>query len=285
MRHALIITAYKDVEMLNSIIKATPKDYGIFIHIDRKSTIRLSDINNRAKLFSWKKVYWGGWEHLYVIVELLREAIKDSRNFDYFHIITGQDFYSINPSNFDSIIGNTNSNYLDIFKLPNEEWGWGYGLNIYKYKSIASYCDIRKQPYCFIHRLYLKFQEVFLKKNMPSFPLYGGSVYCSLHSSFVSYLLNDAFAKNLFEYLKHHLCAEEIYFQTVIMNSPFSKEVVSSNLRYIDWSLKTIPKTLDENDVEKICGSKTLFARKFDLSVSKELIDALTNKLGIKESK
>ena len=284
MRHALIITAYKDVELLNTIIKATPGDYGIFVHIDKKSSIRLNEINSRAKIFSWKKVYWGSWEHLYIITELLREAIKDSRNFDYFHIITGQDFYSINPSKFDCILGNKKSNYIDIFKLPNEQWGWGQGLNIYKYKSIASYCDIRKQPYWLIHRLYLKFQQVFYKKSTPTFPLYGGSVYCSLHSSFVSYLLNDEFAKNLLGYLKHHLVAEEIYFQTVIMNSPFSENVVSSNLRYIDWSLKTLPKTLDKNDVDNICGSNTLFARKFDLGVSKELINVLSYKLGIKES-
>ena len=283
MKHALIITAYKDVELLNEIISATPLDFGIYIHIDKKSTINLCDINKRAKIFSLSKVYWGSWEHLYVIIELLKFANSNSEEYDYFHIISGSDFYATNPCNFDKIIGLQNLNYIDIFKIPNKDWGWGQGMNIFKFKTLASYCDIRKRPYRFINKLYIKIQALFTPPRKYDYKLYGGSVYCSLHKDFVTYLLNNTFAKQLLEDLKNHLIAEEIYFQTVIMNSYFSKHLVPQNLRYIDWKEKIIePKTLDVNDFKKIIQGDFLFARKMDSKKSQHLITALKNKF-IKE--
>ena len=68
------------------------------------------------------------------------------------------------------------------------------------------------------------------------------------------------------------------------MNSPFKNDVVPNNLRYIDWSLKLMPKTLCIDDLDKICASNTLFARKIESEVSKDLIYALSNKIGISNS-
>ena len=112
--------------------------------------------------------------------------------------------------------------------------------------------------------------------------MYGGSVYCSLHSSFVSFVLEDEFAKNLLRSLKHHLISEEVYFQTVIMNSPFGENVVSNNLRYIDWTFITTPKSLNLEDLDNITDKKTLFARKFESKTSHELVLALRERLGLK---
>lgn len=280
MKHALVLTAYKDTEQINSFINATPVDFGIFIHIDKKSLINLSDINKRAKVFSFKKVFWGSWEHLYVIIELLKQANLDSVHYDYFHIITGSDFYATNPYDFDKIVGLQKMNYIDIFKLPNKYWGWEQGMSIFKYKTLASYCDIRKHPYRFINRLYIKFQKLFTTTHQYDYKLYGGSVYCSLHRDFVTYLLNNTFSQQLLRNLKNHLVAEEVYFQTVIMNSPFYKDVVPLNLRYIDWKeKKTEPKTLTLDDFERIIQGNYLFARKMDSSISKDLIIALGNKI------
>ena len=62
------------------------------------------------------------------------------------------------------------------------------------------------------------------------------------------------------------------------------EERTGDNLRYIDWSLKLMPKTLCIDDLDKICASNTLFARKIESEVSKDLIYALSNKIGISNS-
>ena len=60
MRHCLIMTAYKDAEMINSIIDETPVSWGVYIHIDAKSSLLSSMINNRCTL----QIYT---PHFYVI--------------------------------------------------------------------------------------------------------------------------------------------------------------------------------------------------------------------------
>ena len=136
MRHCIIMTAYKDVEMINRFISLTPEDWGIYIHIDLKSKIDISDIDPRANVFSLKRVYWGGWEHLYVFWRLLNEARKSGINYDYFHLISGQDFYACPPSSFDTILGAEKMSYMGLFQIPNRYWNWEGGYKIFKY----SYC-------------------------------------------------------------------------------------------------------------------------------------------------
>lgn len=53
------MTAYKDPSMINRFIKHIPDDWGIYIHIDRKSDIDISDII-KGRIYKQKRIYWGG---------------------------------------------------------------------------------------------------------------------------------------------------------------------------------------------------------------------------------
>lgn len=48
MRHCIIMTAYKNVNQINHLISLIPEEWGLFIHIDKKSDINVNDIDNRA---------------------------------------------------------------------------------------------------------------------------------------------------------------------------------------------------------------------------------------------
>ena len=75
---------------------------------------------------------------------------------------------------------------------------------------------------------------------------------------------------------KKSLCGDEVFFQTIIMNSKFKNRIYRLNevddnhmaLRYIDWKTgPEYPRLLDENDFEKIKEDKNsdcIFARKFN---------------------
>ena len=60
MNHCLLITAYKDVDSINRIIEYTPKEWGVYIHLDQKSHISPSQISDRANVYKVLKVKWGG---------------------------------------------------------------------------------------------------------------------------------------------------------------------------------------------------------------------------------
>jgi hypothetical protein len=67
--------------------------------------------------------------------------------------------------------------------------------------------------------------------------------------------------------LKHTFCSEELYFPTVVLNSPRASNVVNDNLRFIKWEAngKTgSPRILDISDWSEILSSGKLFARKFE---------------------
>ena len=105
--------------------------------------------------------------------------------------------------------------------------------------------------------------------------LYGGSVYSSLQHDFVTWMLSDATSTKLLNSLKHTACAEEVYFQTVLMNSPFKGKVIGKPLRYVDWSVIPAPKYLTEEDYTSIVESESLFCRKVDSRLSDRLVSRL----------
>lgn len=275
MTHCIIMTAYHDLPMINRFISKIPHDWGIYIHLDVKSKIRVSDINPRAKVYKNKKIYWGAWEHLWAFIFLLQESHKENR-FDYYHLVTGQDYFASNPSAFDVILGKNQDSYVGVFPIPNEKWGWEGGEKIFKYRTISSFADVRNHIPKLINKVLYILQRVLkITKRLPQMELYGGSVYSSLHVDFVEWLLNDKCSKELFEYLRNTTCAEEVYIPTVIMNSPYKSKCVNLNLRYDDWSVDPAPKYLTDIDFRRVIDSGTLFCRKVDSSKSSSLIDRL----------
>jgi hypothetical protein len=78
---------------------------------------------------------------------------------------------------------------------------------------------------------------------------------------------------SLLKRLRLTFCADEIYFQTILLNSPFKEKIVNNNLRYIDWTRRNgnFPAILDESDFQSLAHSDKVFARKFEFPVSEKL--------------
>ena len=59
MKHAILITAYKDIDFINRIIDYFDEDFDFFIHIDKKCKEEYN-IKNASNIFivnKWKR-YW-----------------------------------------------------------------------------------------------------------------------------------------------------------------------------------------------------------------------------------
>lgn len=273
------MTVYKDVDLVNNLIDACPDGWGIYIHVDKKSPISLDDINKRAKTFKEYRIYWGAINHLNAVLSLLKKAIDDENEYDYFHIITGQDFFCTSPHRFDNVLGFDGKIYMETFPIPNENWVWENGLAIYKYRTFSNFLDVRNSPLRLLNKIFVRIQKSFkLYQRLPSYQLYGGSLYMSLTRNSVMIALESSIGKHLLKHLKYSLCGEEVYFQTVIMNSDMKDLVVDNKLRYMDWSTNPGPKVLDMSDYEKIGEDKFLFCRKIDSKISKSLLDTLRSR-------
>ena len=76
-------------------------------------------------------------------------------------------------------------------------------------------------------------------------------------------------------------CGDEVYFHTIIYNSPFKENLnldygltpPEMALRYIDWKTgPDYPRILDDMDFDRMQKSNTLFARKVKKNISFELL-------------
>lgn len=88
-------------------------------------------------------------------------------------------------------------------------------------------------------------------------------------------------SKDLRRRLDNTTCGEEIFFQTILLNSSFKNNIVNNHLRYMDWNAPTgtLPKILSADDFEKIYKKDFLFCRKVDSTISKALMDEIDQRI------
>ena len=74
---------------------------------------------------------------------------------------------------------------------------------------------------------------------------------------------------------------DEIFFQTILLNSPFQRMAVNDNLRYIEWPNPDSgsPVILCKGDFGKLISSPKLFARKFDVTVDADVLDLIDQEI------
>jgi hypothetical protein len=287
LKQAILITAYKNYPHLEEIISFFDDDFQIYIHLDKKSLISESEIQqllafpNVKSLRQIYNVNWGGVNHLKSIVHLLELASEDSKNY-YFHLISGHDFPIKNLKQFkDFFQENRELSFLEYFKVPFDGWGNNGGLDRLVYYNLFDVFNYKDNVQIrWINKALAYQKRLNIERSFPAwFPtVYGGSTWWSLNKKAIEYI--KQFQNQHPTYLKrfrHTLCSEEFYFQTILMNSPLQDAIRNNNLRYIDWTPRNgnNPAILDTTDLAKLENSDAFFARKFDFPISNGLLKQL----------
>ena len=271
MRHCLLITVYKSPEVCNHLLETMPEDWGAYVHIDSKSSIEPCDIYPKAVVLNEYRIYWGAVEHLKAILLMMETAWKSGIDFDYYHIISGEDYWGRHPSEFDSALHEGYS-YVEVHPLPRQDWHNG-GYDIIKYKTLASRGDIRKGLLSFENKVLKLWQIVSsTSRKTPSYPLYCGAVYCSLYKNAVQAVLDSSMSVDILNRLEGTCLGEELYFQTLLMNSEHKDRIINDCMRYIDWNVVPAPKFLTREDIDEVVSSGKLFCRKVErMELAREL--------------
>jgi hypothetical protein len=273
MPQAILITAYKNQKQLIELINQfSESNFTVYVHLDKKSAINESQLKktfiekHHIRIYSKYKVNWGSRNHLKAILFLAEQAFKNRDNI-YFHLITGQDKLVGSPEylihQFDK-----SKDYLQhipypVSYLPKGATDWFEYYNFYDILDAKKHLKYIR----LIRNLQIKFG---IKRSFdkPFQQKYYGSTYWSLTLETLEYVIEYTHNQPaFFRRLKHTFCAEELYFPTVVLNSPRASNVVNDNLRFIKWEAngKTgSPKVLDESDWPEIQASGKLFARKFE---------------------
>lgn len=282
MKHAILIIAYHNIEYVRHLVSYFDKDFYIFIHWDMRSSLS-EDVKKSLKSFKHvvylEQIYPVNWASFGIVRAtylLCKEALK-YKEIEYFHLISDGDVLVRDLRTFKQFFAkHKGTSYLHYFTLPFAPWKNG-GMDRVKYLHRLELYNIRNNR----KELTLYEKELYEQKTknkeriLPSCQLYAGSAWWSLTRECVEYLVEqEEKAKEWFEFTQF---PDEIFAQTIIMNSKHIKNIECRNLRYILWEHKnnSYPAVLDKSDFHEIVTGEYFFARKIDPIVSKKLLDAI----------
>jgi hypothetical protein len=178
---------------------------------------------------------------------------------------------------------NNTYEYMECEQLPRAAWHHGGLKRLSKYHPNATkgVAGLEKY-YLYLANFCCKLLNRLLKYERPlDMTFYGGANWFNLSDHCISAMF--CYLHQHPEYLeryKHTRCADEIFFQTLLMQVGLGDRLIDSSLRYIDWrSGPEYPRTLRLQDYDQMTQSAMLFARKIDERVDGNIADVLYSQL------
>jgi len=123
--------------------------------------------------------------------------------------------------------------------------------------------------------------------------LYGGSAWWILPHCIIDYVTDQLSSnKRIIREFKRVFTPEELFFQTLAMNSPYSVLINENDDIYTKGdqqcmtfanfitptkSFRGHPHIITDEDFDRIMAKKALFARKFDMNVCQSVMDKIDN--------
>jgi hypothetical protein len=277
-----LIVAHHDIKQLTKLINALDHPNALFvIHLDAKFDIDIGqferDVCCCSKIHIVEErndVRWGGFMQVQVTLQLLSIAVNQYTP-DYITLLSGQDF-PLKPHSyiFDFLEKNRGKEFIDWFSVPDPlKWPGRGGVDRYEYYWFIDEIGLQQS----LNLVDAQRNYGMVRAFPEGYQSCGGSSWFTITSACARYITDLTFQQpDLVQFFKFCLCPDELFFQTLILNSPFRHSVVNNNLRYIDWSeRKAHPKVLGKMDLEKMIGSSHQFARKFDTNTDEEVVDII----------
>ena len=293
MKHAYLILAHGSFGLLKRLIAELDDERNdLYIHVDKKSgAYPEADLRNAVKrsgLFFTERtsVNWGAYSQIQAELLLLREAAGNANGgYAYYHLLSGIDlplktqdeihrFFEENAGKeFLECGAKGRFLYRIAYYYPFQEIRGRGAL-----RTLLRQADWKKaialSPVSFMATIAGAAQRLLfvnrVRKKESMF--FWGSNWFSVTHDFAEYVLSrTAFIE---KYFSCSLCADEIFMQTLLMNSPFRDRLAESNLRLIDWK-RGHPYTFRSEDYGLLMSSGCLFARKFDDEQDPEIIQRI----------
>jgi hypothetical protein len=275
---AYIISAYKLPEQLVRLVRRLDFEGAtFFVHVDRKThdslyrrmvtPLRLSP---NIHFLPRHRCDYGGFGHVRATLKGLTELVRRNRLFDYAILLTGQDYPIKSVDEIDHFFRQSEGrSFLEFFPLPHAEWAHG-GMDRVEYRHFrfrGRYFRLRRRT------------RTTFELRFPSLRLFGGSAYWCRSRECCEYICRFLREQPTYgRFFKYVNVPDEIFFQTILLNSPLRDSLVNDDLRFLEWRNPETaggPAVLGKQDFGQIIRSSKLFARKFDVTQDAEILDLL----------
>lgn len=240
------------------------------VHIDKSSGSEIAaDIRaflagfSNSEILPGKNAVWGGYSLVDAELRGMAQLLRMDGDWEFFINLSGQDYPLKSQS------------YITDF------------LTRHRGKEFIKVLDQRKaRPETMerIGRYVVEFpgrivrtwlSRPFLADASP----YIGNQWMIVSRRFCEFVCHAPQSERYKSFYRNTFIADEGFFQTVMMNTGPHGEIVSDDLRMIDWvpdgDIKLRPRTFTANDGPELLASECLFARKFDATVDEEILDMI----------
>jgi hypothetical protein len=278
MKQVFLIAAHKDPAQLNALVEQLrDDDFLIYVHLDAKGAIDPAGVHPAARLVGERvAVHWGCFSQVQATLNSLRQIVAEVPDFDKVLFLSAQDFPLLsNPALKAALDGLRGHELLDTVAIGRAPGQWAADYRYrYFYRPDAG---LPLRLACWLANRAMR--ACGIARRLPrGLAPYGGSSWWALSRDCVCELLARVRREpGLLRFFRSVSCPDEMFFQTLVMNSRFGERVLAENFRYIQWPEQGArnPKILDEHDFERIAASKAHFCRKIDSQASAGLLPRL----------
>lgn len=288
-RHAFLITAHnKKAQLLNLLSLLNDEEHDIYIHIDQKAhgfseeELRNAAPKSRVAFVPRQDARWGSEVFIDVIVSLV--CLASETEHAYYHLLSGVDL-PLKPLHeirayFEAHAGEEFVSFeretakREVIEGRIGRWHWRQPVHplLKKFHRRLAPLSTKLQRRIGINRI----------QNVPVVFQKGG-VWFSITHALARYI-----AENMPRYRAYYRCsscADEIWLQTLVANSAFMEkrafmgwdDELLATMRYVDWTGGgASPRTLTREDYDMLIHCGMLFARKFDETVDKAIIEQIS---------
>jgi hypothetical protein len=276
VRIAYLILAHKSPSHLVRLVRRLQAPERVFvIHLDAKSTGSAWDEAfkelQQPNIFWAERVdcQWGEFGLVQAILNSIEALCKTELPFDFGILLSGQD-YPIKPNHYieNYLVARSGKCLMYLLRFPNHEWSWEGYYRLPTWRVSLWGKKRRVIP--------ARFSKQFHRRIPLGYHPYGGSTWWALPKVAVEYIWN--FTKNnpeFVHYFREVIYPDEMMLQTILGNSTFRPETGNNYLHFMKWTGGPHPAVLTEEDLPLLHGTDRCFARKFDESVDRRVLDAI----------
>ena len=305
MIHYLIL-AHKNPEQLSMLCNSLESSVSyIYAHIDANvdqsffesylQKNKIEYIRDRVNIYRW----W--FSMVQATLNWIKQIFPKMKKNDHIVVMSWQDF-PIKSQNYIHTILQKNKwkSFVWYVKQPNDERDITKRVTKYYFHDliVPDWIDIclkkilwffiavpplRNQIFGYIWQRVVNFFLPQRKTLLKKYNLYRGSQRQILSYDLVKYiseLVGSSEGKLLIKLFKNTAGPDELFFQTVFLNSQYKETIENFTHWYMDrktWD--TLPKILTMEDFPLMKNSPYFFARKFDMDLDKNILNHLSSEL------
>ncbi len=302
LKHAYLIVANNNFTVLKYALSMIddPRNV-VFLLIDKKTKNvnfgEFSKVLRESELIILPRIniYWGGFSQIEAELYLIEAAIKYDEEFSYYHYFQGAD---LPLKSQDEIHNFFDENYgSEFIGFKNDQYELSkYKANYYHFLVENRYYRTNKFIRIINHSL-ARMQRLLGIRRKGDMQFYNGAALFSITDEFAKYVIDNK--AKIFKDYKFTLTCDEIFLQTLIMESPFKEKINAfeqthqGNSRFIDFirsEQRNSPHVFTMEDYEDLINADEgiCFARKFsqdNIEVVKKLHCMITGKEDIEPYK